>query len=256
MKHRSNDVMSKLLLGLVLCVVVGACNKEQEPETQPAIFSANGDINVKITEFRNQLGSLNNTTGMTTGRREINWDGVPDALNGLKLPGDFFNPTAAGSTESLQRGVVYGGFNDAMVSKSGFDEVNVEASSEFVAFSGNKNFGVVNASKWPVTFQVAGQSTAANIRAFGAVFVDVDKANSTFIEYFNGSTSLGRFFVEPHTAASSFSFLGVYFPEAIVTDVVISHEGKLNDGEKDFTQGGTKDLVVLDDFIYSEPLAR
>jgi hypothetical protein len=67
---------------------------------------------------------------------------------------------------------------------------------------------------------------------------------------------LGRYYVTPHDNTSSFSFLGVYFPNGVVTDISIGHEGKLADGEKDISQGGTKDLVVLDDFIYSEPLAR
>jgi hypothetical protein len=255
MKQQSKVMVSRLLAVLVLGAIFTACDKE-ESDKQPIVFSAAGNITATVSEFRNKLGALNSTPGATSGRREINWDGVPDAMDGIKLPGDFFNPTDANAPQSLQRGVLYAGTSDAMVSRIGFSEINANASTEFASFSGNKTFAVVNANQWPVTFQVAGQNKAASINAFGAVFSDVDKSNSTFIEFLNGTTVLGRYYVTPHDNTSSFSFLGVYFPNGVVTDINIGHEGKLADGEKDITQGGTKDLVVLDDFIYSEPLAR
>jgi hypothetical protein len=232
-----------------------SCTREKQ---QPAavVFSATGDINSKIGEFRNQLGVLNTTTGQTTGRREINWDGVPDNMTGLKLPGNFFNPTAPGSPESRQRGLLYAENADAIVSKNFFAEINAQAATEFSNFSGDKSFAVVNAALWPVEFRVAGQTTAATVKGFGIIFSDVDKDGSTFIEYFNGDRSLGRQYVPVHSASSSFSFLGVYFPDEIITRVMVGHEGILQLGEKDISQGGTKDLVILDDFIYSEPVRQ
>lgn len=243
------------ILIMVACSAFVSCDKE-DSERDPMVFSAKGNITAKVTEFKNLLGPANITPGVTTGRREINWDGVPDAMDGQKLPGDFFNPVGAGAQTSLQRGIVYAGLNDAMVSKTNFSEVNANASGSFSTFSGNKGFAVVNSNQWPVTFEVAGQHTSATIKGFGAVFSDVDKDNSTAIEFFNGSTSLGKFFVPAHDNTSTLSFLAVYFPDQLVTDIKISHEGKLIDGENDITQGGTKDLVVMDDFIYSEPLAK
>jgi hypothetical protein len=255
MKQRSYDIVSRVFIALTVGILLIGCDKE-DSEDKSLIFSANGDITAKLTEFRNQLGPVNITIGKTDGRREINWDGVPDSLNGKKLPANFFNPTEAGATESLQRGAVYASLDNAMVSAAKFSEVNASASTEFASFSGNKSFAVTNSTLWPVSFRVAGTNTDASVRAFGAVFSDVDKANSTYIEYFNNQGSLGRFFVPPHDNNSSFSFLGVYFPNADVTEVRVGHEGRLSDGEKDISQGGTKDLVVLDDFIYSEPLKR
>ncbi len=183
----------------------------------------------------------------------MNWDGVPDDMTGLKLAGDFFNPTAAGAPVALQRGLIYGGDADAIVSKQSFSEVNPLAAPEFQNFSGDKSFAVVNATLWPVEFRVAGQTMAAAVRGFGAVFTDVDKSQSTFIEFYDEQESLGRFYVPQQENGSRFSFLGVYFPERKATRVLIGHEGKLTDAEKDITQGGTSDLVILDDFIYSEP---
>jgi hypothetical protein len=240
---------------LVFCLLFVGCKKEKA-EDRPVVFSAGGNIDATLAGFRNVLGPVNSTTGNTTGRREINWDGVPDSLEGKRIPGDFFNPTEAGAPVSLQRGLVYALADQAMVSKQGFAEINMLASTEFSSFSGNKTFAVVSANRWPVSFQVAGQNKAASVRGFGAVFSDVDKANSTSIEFFNGQTSLGRFFVPAHDHTSKFSFLGVYFPNDVATEVQISHEGRLVDGEKDISQGGSKDLIVLDDFIYSEPLAQ
>lgn len=255
MKQRSYDIVSRVLMALTFGIIIIGCDKESSDD-KAMVFSANGDITARLTEFRNQLGPVNLTIGKTSGRREINWDGIPDSLNGKKLPGNFFNPTEAGAVESLQRGAVYAALDNAMVSASKFSEVNASASTEFASFSGNKSFAVTNATLWPVSFRVAGTSTDASVRAFGAVFVDVDKTNSTFIEFYSNQKSLGRFFVPPHDNNSSFSFLGIYFPNENVTEVQIGHEGRLSDGEKDISQGGTKDLVVLDDFIYSEPVNR
>jgi hypothetical protein len=255
MKQRSKETMNRVLVALILCILVIGCKKERA-EDKALVFSASGDITAKLTEFRNLLGNLNNTTGLTSGRREVNWDGVPDSLEGKSIPGDFFNPTEPGSQVSLQRGLVYAIADNARVSKTGFSDINSNASSEFSSFSGNKTFSVVNANRWPVSFEVPGQNREASVKGFGAVFSDVDKANSTSIEFFNGQASLGQFFVPPHNNQNSFSFLAVYFPNAVITEIHISHEGKLIDGEKDITQGGSRDLIVLDDFIYSEPLAR
>lgn len=248
--------MKKHFLFIIISAwIFTGCSKD-EPVVASVVFSANGNINAKLGDFRTQLGTLNTTTGMTTGRREINWEGVPDSLMGLRMPGDFFNPTGAGAPMALQRGVVYLGSGEPVVSKTNFADVNALAATEFSAFSGSKTFAVTNGIQWPVNFRVAGQTTPATVKGFGIVFSDVDKSNSTFIEFFHDERSLGKFFVPAHDATSNFSFLGVYFPAETVTHVLVGHEGKLSDGGKDISQGGTTDLVILDDFIYSEPVAR
>jgi hypothetical protein len=243
-----------VIFTLSLFIITG-CKKEKQQSEEAVVFSSSGDINAQLTTFKNKLGVLNTTIGVTGGRREVNWDAVPDSLMGLKLPGDFFNPTEAGAPVARQRGLLYAGSNDAVVSKTNFSETNAQAATEFASFSGNKTFAVINALEWPVGFRVAGQTTSATINAFGAVFIDVDKSNSTSLEFFSGTQSLGKYFV-PQQAGSKFSFLGVYFPTQKITQVKIAHEGMLSSGEKDISQGGSKDLVVLDDFIYSEPVAQ
>ncbi len=246
--------VNTILFALAFVNLIG-CKKESKPvEQQPTVFTAKGDINATINEFRNKLGLLNTTIGQTTGRREINWDAVPDSLLGVSFPANFFNPTTSGSPENRQRGLIYAGTSTAMVSKTTFAEINALSASEFSNFSGNKAFAVVNAALWPVEFRIAGQPTVAAVKGFGAVFSDVDKPNSTFIEFFAGDRSLGKYFVPMHDAVSSFSFLALYFDTDKITRVQVGHEGMLQDGEKDITQGGTKDLIILDDFIYREPI--
>src|SRR5947209_5562146 len=71
------------------------------------VTSASGSnaasIQAAVDAFRASLGTLNpNVAGsFDTGRREINWDGVPDALSAPNaLPANFFNVNSP-------RGVVF-----------------------------------------------------------------------------------------------------------------------------------------------------
>jgi hypothetical protein len=248
--------MKKSFYILLVAASFTACKKETGPDGNVTVFSAGGDITVVMDAFRSQLGSLNTAPGATGGRREVNWDGVPDSLNGIKLPNDFFNPTGAGAPTARQRGLLYAGPSDAMVSQTGFAEINAQAASAFGSFSGTKTFAVVNATEWPVEFRVAGQNTLAGVKGFGLVAADVDKPNTTYVEFFNGGRSLGKYYFPVRNGSSAFSFVGVYFANDLITQATIGHEGRLSDGGKDISEGGTKDLVVFDDFIYGEPVAR
>src|SRR2546421_11701026 len=86
-------------------------------------FSASGPnpagIQATVDAFRTSLGTLNpNVPGsFGTGRREINWDGVPDALSAPNnLPANFFNANSP-------RGVIFGtpgtGFQVGATASSG-----------------------------------------------------------------------------------------------------------------------------------------
>jgi len=249
------NITTMLLLFFV--VFFSSCDKDSvNPEDDIILIKATGNIDDNVTAFKNQLGVLNTTPGVTGGHREINWDGVPDSLLNKPLPEDFFNPTASDASAAMQRGVTYtpGTF---VVSNNSFAPVNSEASVEFIPFSGNNTFSNTKAARWDVKFQKAGTTQAASVDAFGAVFIDVDKENSTSVEFFENAKSLGKFFVPPHDTNSNFSFLGVHFTKGErITKVTVSHDGFLAEGTADVSQGGGKDLIVLDDFIYSEPVAQ
>lgn len=239
---------------LLAGVLVTGCKADKDEE-KVIIVSGAGDIQPKLDRFRRILGGqLNTTPGAAGGYREIDWDGVPDELVGKAMPNDFFNTVGEGIPASRQRGLTYQpGAGEFRVSKTNFIEVNNTTEGEFAAFSGDKTFANVSANLWVIEPELPGKRAPATIKGFGIVFSDVDVANSTSLEFFCGERSLGKFFVPVRSAESSFSFLGVYFKDEKVTSVRVSHQGPLSTG-KDISDGGTADLLILDNFIYDEPV--
>lgn len=249
--------ISSLKLLIVLCFAMAGCAKEDEPQKEYVLFSATGDIQAELNVFRVILGEqVNITPGAVGGRREINWEAIPDNLLNTRIPEDFFNPVGPGEPEGLQRGLVYSTVGEFRVSKNNFAEVNPAAASQFAAFSGTKSFSNISSNLWDVEFQVAGQNVAAKVNGFGIVFSDVDLPDKTFLEFYNNDKLLGKFFVPPHDANSNYSFLGVHFNTPRITRVRVGHEGKLADGKEDISNGGPEDLIVMDDFLYSEPVKK
>ena len=247
------------LLPVLLAAGLGlpACEKDKDQE-KVVVVSGSGEINDELAKFRTLLGgSLNTTPGATGGFREVNWDAVPDSLVGKTMPNNFFNTVGDNVPASQQRGLVYEpGTGEFRVSATNFIEVNGTTDGEFAAFSGNKTFANISGTLWPIKPEVPGLAEAATVKGFGIVFSDVDVANSTFLEFFSGNKSLGKFFAPVHNSAGSFSFLGVYFREEKVTTIQVGHQGFLAGGGKDISDGGTADLVILDNFIYDEPVKK
>ena len=105
-----------------------------------------------------------------------------------------------------------------------------------------------------VSFVVPGSNTPAFTSGFGAVFTDVDVANTTSIQFFDTqNNSLGTFFAP--VANNGLSFLGVFFNagEQIGHVRITSGNAALGAGVTDGVLG--TDLVVMDDFLYGEPSA-
>ncbi len=250
------NIIKQSLICIALFTIT-SCKKEKSTLPDVTVISATGDIKEEMDAFRHLLGDqLNTTTGVTGGRREINWDAIPDAMLGNDLPLDFFNPTAPGSPQSLQRGLAYAAAGQFRVSNNQFHDVNSNASGEFKSFSGNKTFANISSNAWEIIIEKPGQQLTASTRGFGIVFSDVDLPKSTSLEFFNGNKSIGLYYAPPHDATSSFSFLGVYFNSSDrITRIRIKHDGILSHGQKDISANGTSDLVILDDLLYSEPVA-
>lgn len=257
---------SVMFFSLVLAVLVQtSCTKDekaypQETEVKSSVFKAAGDksaINTKLDEFRAVLGGpVNTAPGNTTGRREINWDGVPaDFTNNVNFPPDFFNLKDPQGANGRKRGLEYIN-NGAMLrlDSSNFSEIDPSYADEFIPFSNKKSIISAGSVISELRFKVAGTNTDAYVKGFGVVFLDVDDVNSTSIEFFNGSRRLGVFKAPAGNALGGFSFLGVYFPDEEVTRVkIISGNGVLVPGLKDISDGGTLDLVTFDDVLYDEP---
>src|SRR5262245_19244651 len=242
MKH----VVKFVLIGVGL-VAAGAGRSQ----ASPIVFSAAGAdaaaITPTVNNFRNALGALNpNVAGsFGTGRREINWDGVPNNLAAPNaFPGDFFNVNSPrGAVFSTPGTRLEVSANAASGIPIEFDDLNPGNSALFAPFSAPRLFTAVGSFINDTNFFVPGTNFPAFSRGFGAVFTDVDLANTTSLEFFDiAGHSLGLFFVPPASGNETFSFLGVQFTEELVGRVRI-------------TSGSAGDAVVMDDFIYAEPNA-
>ena len=223
------------------------------------VFSSSGSnaaaVQSSIDLFRMALGPLNaNVAGsFGSGRREINWDGVPDgsaAPNGLAA--NFFNVNSP-------RGVVFStpgsGFQVSATAASGtpvnFGNINASYTSMFAPFSPQRLFTPIGSNITDVSFFVPGSTTAATTSAFGVVFSDIDLAATTSLQFFDPlNNSLGIFNALNFTGNQTFSFLGVQFINGERVSRV-----RITTGSQILTAGSnTGDAVVMDDFIYAEPM--
>jgi hypothetical protein len=245
----------------VTLAALAACNNLYSPTTSvppgPSfkVIRAVGDslaIADTLNKFRAALGSLNapNSPPADSGRREINWDGVPAALTNVdNFPADFFNVNS-------KRGAIFStsgtGFR---VDSSAFVDVNAGLADQFKAFSPKKLFMSVGSPVLTVDFRLVGTTTNGLVKGFGVVFSDVDRANSTRVDYFDANgLEIASIASPAHLGAQGFTFVGAVFDSAIVARVVItSGDASLDAASQDVSAGGTKDLVVMDDFVYGEP---
>jgi hypothetical protein len=219
------------------------------------IIRSTGAIESDVNLFRALLGNPNNnaTPGtQASGHREINWDAVPAAVTDIPtFPANFFNSNSP-------RGLVYGLEGGGLeVSDQSFIDLNPAYAGEFVPFSGHKTFSPVGTNETNVGFFVAGSGVKAAVRGFGVVFVDVDTIGSTKMELFGESgVSLGTLTAPIRTDRRGSSFVGIVFRTPVITRVKITTgDAPLGPGEIDVSQGGSHDLVVMDDFLYGEPTA-
>jgi len=188
-------------------------------------------------------------------RREINWDGVPDASSAPNnLPLNFFNVNSPRGAVFSTPGTAVQVSANAGVAPIEFDTINPGYSSLFAPFSAQKLFTAISSNTVDVTFFVPGTTTPTTTSAFGSVFSDVDLASVTSIQYFDAaSNSLGTFFVPNDQGNETLSFMGVQFDTSIIARVrITSGNTALGAG---VNETALIDLVTMDDFIYAEPAA-
>ena len=226
----------------------------------PVVFAGTGadaaSLTPVVNAFRASLGGgLNpNVAGsFASGRREINWDGVPNNLaDPNNLPPDFFNVNSPRGAVFSTPGSAVRVSANAGIAPVRFGTIDPSYPATFQTFSPQRLFTAVGSNIVDVTFFVPGSTTPATVSGFGAVFTDVDTANTTSIQFFDpAGTSLGTFFVPPLAGIATLSFLGVSFNagERVARVRITNGNAALAPGVVD----GAADLVVMDDFIYAEP---
>ncbi|MGL4511990.1 MAG: hypothetical protein ACRCT8_02795 [Lacipirellulaceae bacterium] len=232
-----------------------------EGGTGLAVFSGSGSnaaaIQGTVDSFRAALGTLNpnNGSSFASGRREINWDAVPDTASDPNLfPGDFFNST---TVAGRSRGAIFttpgtGFLTSADASNPTSTSLGFGFSADFVPFSAERLFTPIGSNVVNVTFAVPGQGSPATVSAFGAVFSDVESAATSVFEAFAIDGTLLFSGGVPTSSSGGFSFVGVQATAGeqiarvrlTLGDAVIVSNGNIT---------GSNDTVVLDDFIYAEP---
>ncbi len=225
----------------------------------PITFSAAGinaaAIQGTVDSFRTNLGTLNaNVAGsFGSGRREINWDGVPNTFAAPNnLPANFFNVNSPrGAVFSSSAGNAFQVSANEGIAPVRFGNITPQYAEFFTTFSAQRLFTALGSNVYDVSFFVPGSTTPALTRAFGSVFTDVDSDFSTSIEYFDlANTSLGKYFVPNFSGNRTLSFLGVAFDSPVVSRV------RVTSGNQILAAGNTaQDSVVADDFIYAEPIS-
>jgi hypothetical protein len=242
----------------------------------PAVFQAAGpntaSIQSVVDAYRAALGNPNNGNAgsLTTGHREINWDGAGGVDTSTTAPvtpfnvflntrGSQFTTPGIGLSQAPPSGGAQGGlavlFN------------NPSYATIFKPFSNFRLFTPVGSNITDALFFVPGSSgnIPATVSGFGAVFTDVDQPDgsgpgekhgnrgaSTLVEFFdiNGELLFSSF-VPASPGDGNLSFFGVVYNDARIARVRIT-TGDVAPGPDDDRKN---DIVMMDDFIYGEPHA-
>lgn len=256
------------ILATFALISVGVSSIAAAPVVRQGSGADTAALQAIVDQFRADLGGSNNGVGgsFTSGRREINWDGVPDIFSEPNnFPVDFFNVNSP-------RGVIFNAIENetgaalnhfavsATVASAvpvRFANINANYSTIFTTFSAQRLFTVRNTTIMEVNFVIPGTNIPATVRGFGIVFADVDSSTG-------GNRSLIRVYgVDGRqlSAASApvldngLSFVGISFNagERVARVVIESGNEPLSASNNDGVSG--VDVVAMDDFIYGEPRA-
>ncbi len=220
------------------------------------VFEASGATPASITPARDAFraavggGTVAGANGDFGGvRREINWDAVPAGFSDPSLlPGDFFNVNSP-------RGVVMSTPGTGFLVSSDSGSTLFGFPGDLQTFSPNKLFTAVNSTITDVSFFVPGSTIAATTSAFGVVFVDVEVANLTKLEFFDVNNTL---------LFSRFAMVGGNQGLSFVGGVADAGEQiarvRITSGANALVSNGVRgdenlDFVVMDDFLYATPTA-
>jgi hypothetical protein len=223
------------------------------------VFEAAGANPAAITPTRDAFrasvggGTVVGANGSFGGlRREINWDGVPDAFSDPNaLPANFFNANSP-------RGVVFStpGTGFLVSANAGLSTpILFGFPNDFQTFSPQKLFTAVNSNITDVNFFLPGTSAAGTTSAFGLVFVDAEVAGLTHLDFFDVNNNL--IFSRDALVGGN---QGLTFLGAVANSGETIGRVRITSGSNTLVSNGvlgnpTADIVVMDDFLYAEPLA-
>jgi hypothetical protein len=219
-----------------------------------------GSANAAKAAFEAAIGGADNFNGTglyASGFRSINWDGVPDALaTPALLPANYFNSTRPRGVLLLTPGT---GVAVSASTVSGvslyFGNINSGYTSNFAAFSPERVFSPIDSNILQLYFFQAGTDMPASVRGFGAVFKDVELANTTSVRFFAmDGADLGKYFV-PAGTSNQAEFFGALFASAdppIGHVVITLGTAAIGAGVSDNLVSSI-DVVAMDDIVYAEP---
>jgi hypothetical protein len=226
------------------------------PAAAQVVFSSAGGnaaaVQATVDAFRAALGNPNNGNApgpLAGGRREINWDGGGSLVTS-PAPTPFLGFAVGRGATFTTPGT---GFEQ---NAENFANIDPSYATTFAPFSPVRLFAPIGSNVLDAVFSFPGVGGPAATRGFGVVFSDVDRANTTSLQFFGaGGNSLGTYFAPSLVGSQTFSFLGVTFDNAIVSRVRITTGNvALGAGVTD-QNGNERDVVVMDDFFYAEPTA-
>jgi hypothetical protein len=218
-------------------------------------------IQPTINLFTADIGGVNNGNAagpLAGGRREINWDGGGVGVSAAAgTPFNGFQNTRGANFTTPGTGFLQTPLGDAA-----FTALNPSYTTTFGVFSPQRIFTPLGSNITDVRFFLPGSGGAvpATVSAFGAVFSDVDVANLTTMQFFDiDGNSIETFSVPPQSPGSTAPNGGLSFFGAVansgerIARVRIS-TGNMALGPND-QNGDNNDIVVMDDFLYDEPVA-
>jgi hypothetical protein len=243
--------LSRLAVGTL---IVFLCAENSKAGFTP--FEAAGANAAAITATRDSFrtavggGTVAGANGSFGGvRREINWDGVPDtSADPNAFAGNFFNARGVGFATPGTGFRVSANAGGATAPLFGFP-------NDFATFSPQRLFTAVNSNITDVTFFVPGTNTSATTSAFGLVFVDVETQGQTKIDFFDSNNTL-LFSRDAMIGGNQ----GMTFLGGVANAGEKISRVRITSGLNTITGNGVlgnpnDDIVVMDDFLYAEPVA-
>ena len=220
-----------------------------------------------MEKFKSALGGSDNydTPGpLPDGYRSINWD---DPSIPFRLPFNYFN------TKSMKRGAVFRSKGGAFVvsnpsSSSGIVDdrfssiLGERIATMFQPYSPPRLFSPLKSNLVKVVFRTPGKIQRAVTSGFGAVFCDVDFANSEYPHKWSSVTFLDAKGCVIERVAVPHENFGLSFVGLVVVDekrkpVAAVQKVKIELGNYAINKvndtSGIVDFVVMDDVFFGEP---